>query len=380
VLASASAIDSTSGSSEQKSSLGIGPWLPSWIFCLILQTFMLALSMNYHHAGVSYSGFFSSLPFLIFIYALSIIVFYKVFHTIFVVRPKFPIRYLWDAAKVFASSPAKLIIPAVNYLCMIVVVFSYDKLKAMISVIHPYSWDAAFAKLDRLLHFGVDPWRITHSLFGSDIATWGINFAYNAWFALVFTCIFGCILSAQKSHLRAQFLLTMAISWVVGGFFVATIFSSAGPCYYEHFVQTGVNPYASLMQNLHAMHARLLADNIPLGLPALGTQDMLWQDFIANGDLLGGGISAFPSMHVAMAIAMALLASRINKWAGCAMWLFALTIQIGSVHLGWHYAVDGYASILMTLIVWKFSGWLVAKSDAWMSARHSDQLHLHARL
>ncbi|MDF4804113.1 phosphatase PAP2 family protein, partial [Vibrio parahaemolyticus] len=33
---------------------------------------------------------------------------------------------------------------------------------------------------------------------------------------------------------------------------------------------------------------------------------------------------------------------------------FAVIIQIGSVHLGWHYAVDGYASTLTTFTLWKF--------------------------
>jgi len=28
------------------------------------------------------------------------------------------------------------------------------------------------------------------------------------------------------------------------------------------------------------------------------------------------------------------------------------------VALGWHYAIDGYASIILTLVVWKVVGWL----------------------
>ena len=34
-------------------------------------------------------------------------------------------------------------------------------------------------------------------------------------------------------------------------------------------------------------------------------------------------------------------------------WLYVLCIQLGSVVLAWHYAIDGYVSALLTLAVWK---------------------------
>jgi len=41
-----------------------------------------------------------------------------------------------------------------------------------------------------------------------------------------------------------------------------------------------------------------------------------------------------------------------RKWLG---WIFAVylgLIQIGSVILGWHYAVDGYAAIILACLIW----------------------------
>jgi hypothetical protein len=36
--------------------------------------------------------------------------------------------------------------------------------------------------------------------------------------------------------------------------------------------------------------------------------------------------------------------------------LYGLVILVGSVHLGWHYAVDGYAGIAGALILWWIAG------------------------
>ena len=69
-----------------------------------------------------------------------------------------------------------------------------------------------------------------------------------------------------------------------------------------------------------------------------------------------GGISAMPSIHVAMAVVFALLGMRVNCWLGIVLIAYAVIIQIGSVILGWHYAIDGYVSIILTILLWKLVG------------------------
>jgi hypothetical protein len=46
----------------------------------------------------------------------------------------------------------------------------------------------------------------------------------------------------------------------------------------------------------------------------------------------------------------------LNRAVGLILALFAAIIQLGSVHLGWHYAVDGYLSALFTFLIWKWMG------------------------
>lgn len=71
---------------------------------------------------------------------------------------------------------------------------------------------------------------------------------------------------------------------------------------------------------------------------------------------LGGGISAFPSLHVAIATLNAIYLWRFGgllRWAGAA---FLVVIQLGAVDLAWHYGIDGYASMLATPIIWVVAG------------------------
>jgi membrane-associated phospholipid phosphatase len=84
-------------------------------------------------------------------------------------------------------------------------------------------------------------------------------------------------------------------------------------------------------------------------------KDYLWA--IYSGDFEApGGISAMPSMHNAQAMLFAAAAWRVDRRFGLAMWVFAAIIFVGSIHLGWHYAVDGIVGAAAALLVWKACG------------------------
>ena len=76
------------------------------------------------------------------------------------------------------------------------------------------------------------------------------------------------------------------------------------------------------------------------------------ENYAVEADGRLAGISAMPSMHVASSVLMALYASTHARWAGWAMWTFAALIMIGSVHLGWHYAIDGYFGAVIAWCAW----------------------------
>jgi hypothetical protein len=68
-----------------------------------------------------------------------------------------------------------------------------------------------------------------------------------------------------------------------------------------------------------------------------------------------------PSIHVAVAFLFALLGWRVNRIFGALFTAFCIVITIASIHLGWHYAADGYLAIAATYLIWRCAGWMVSR-------------------
>ena len=230
---------------------------------------------------------------------------------------------------------------------------TFGSFKRLIPLMNGYSWDRAFMTWDAWLHGGVQPWALLQPLLGTPYVTSGINFFYNMWLALMFGTFIWQACSLKRPALRMQYLLSFLMFWIVVGTVLATLLSSVGPCYYGR--ETGLaDPYAPLMDYLRAA-------NEVAPVWSLKVQDMLWDNYVSHGTMLGSGISAMPSMHLAIATLMALLGWRINRWVGLGYTAFAAVILVGSVHLGWHYAIDGYVSIVAAIAVWHATGWAMRR-------------------
>ena len=131
---------------------------------------------------------------------------------------------------------------------------------------------------------------------------------------------------------------------------LAFLLPAAGPC----FTTALIAPSPSF----DALHARLLAAEAATGSPlaALRNQAMLLEALGSDGLRVGGGISAMPSVHNALAVLFALAAFQLNRAAGWALAAYAGLIWLGSVHLGWHYAVDGLVAAALTAGLWRVAG------------------------
>lgn len=221
---------------------------------------------------------------------------------------------------------------------------SFTIFKAAVSHFEPFAWDSRFAAWDQALHGGVQPWLLLQGLLGHAPLTALLDATYLLWFAVIWTAVIWQALSLGRRHLRMQFLLSFLVASIVLGNVAAVLFASAGPCFYSQ-VAGGANPYAALFDYLRQVDAAY-------PVTALDVQRALWANYLGHGSQHSLSISAMPSMHVATTTLVALLGWRINRWLGLAATVFLLLIVLGSIHLGWHYAIDAYAGAFGALAIW----------------------------
>ena len=293
------------------------------------------------------------------------VVFYY-FYLMTVAREKHPIARIGRDLVDYILAPRALLSLVISIVAISYFISAFTSVKSMIASLNPFYLDPALAKIDEFIHFGIQPWRITHFFFHDFISAMVINVAYNIWFFIIWGYAFCQILALAGREHRAHFLLSFVLCWTVVGAILAVLLSSAGPCYFGKVTHLP-DPFAPLMQQLYAIDAPQAASGSYWHLWALSTQENLWTNQFLSTTSLGSGISAMPSMHVSMAFLLAFSARKISRWFGGIMLAYAIIIAFGSVYLGWHYAIDGYVSIVATYIIWRLSGLLIG----WMSQRRN---------
>ncbi|MGR5411229.1 phosphatase PAP2 family protein [Vibrio astriarenae] len=231
---------------------------------------------------------------------------------------------------------------------------SYSAVKASIPMVNHFRYDVLFYNIDKLFFLGFEPWAILPSFLDVPYFYAFINLLYNIWVIFIWASVvyFGFL---NSKDVRLQYLITFVLCWFIVGNILAMLLSSAGPIY-MHLVNDGETMYISLIEHLKLHDSYLIENDSPITIWALSTQELLWESYSQNKEMLGSGISAMPSMHVSMSVLLALGVSKVNKWAGYSAWIYCFFIYIGSFLLGWHYAIDGLVSLPCTLLLWYLSG------------------------
>lgn len=242
----------------------------------------------------------------------------------------------------------------------------YLAFKRSIPGLEPFSWDPLLASLDHLLFLGTDPWKLTHWLLPWANATRTMAIAYGIWFYLMYACLVSAAAMRLDSRRRMAFLLGFLLIWTVAGSFLATIFSSAGPCYMERLF--GDAMYAPLMDIL-------TAQNHVVEFGALTVQEDLWQGY-TDPSHPAMGISAFPSMHLCICALMTRFGFSFSRVLGWMLATFSVVIYVASVHLGWHYAVDGIAGFALGCAAWavarRFADWWFENAPSWRNTGEAE--------
>ncbi len=258
------------------------------------------------------------------------------------VKPERPIPALLKDLRQFLGSGARMTNGIPMVIIMVIFMYVFVCVKASIPSLNPYSWDHYFSELDRSLHFGQLPWEWLQPLLGHPFITFVININYSGWFLVMWMTWVYFAFAERPSILRTRFFLSFFLMWILIGGILAIVLSSAGPCYYGR-LGLSPDPYGELM-----IYLRSANEAFPIW--AIPVQDVLWQGHVGKSAI--DGISAMPSMHNGSALLFALAGYQVNRFAGRLLSVHAILIFIGSVHLGWHYAVDSYLAWALTLVIW----------------------------
>jgi hypothetical protein len=262
------------------------------------------------------------------------------------VRPERPLPWLVADVRAILSEPNRVADGLVTLGILAVFTGDFAYFKEIIPHLVPYSWDPVFADMGRVLAGGVPSYVVLMHFFGNPYVVSAFNLVYQSWFFVMFFMVFLAAFSTGDKMSRNTFLVGFVLTWGIGGNFLATLLSSAGPIYYARL---------GFGHQYDALGTTLAAFGQVSPNWSLNVQRMLWEGYLGMGDVRG--ISAMPSMHVASTTLLMAYGYRRNRAIGVALTAFWTAICIAAMILGWHYAVDVYAGVACGLGGW----WLAAK-------------------
>ena len=240
---------------------------------------------------------------------------------------------------------------------------AYTTAKMSIVFLVGFGWDQFWADVDAAL-IGGDPWRITHAVFGPAVSA-GWAWAYSVgWGLTLFFCAAFVSLFGEQRQVAVYFTAMIA-SWLIGGVLMAYGTPAAGPVFAHLFEPALTDRFEPLRSSLNAL--------LPVDSSIRTTQAYLASSANSALAVKAGGISAMPSMHLA-ACTIYVMAAIGTRWLVPAL-LFWLVIFVGSIHFGYHYAIDGIAAAAISVPCWRLAE--AFYSEPLATAPASTECHAH---
>lgn len=219
---------------------------------------------------------------------------------------------------------------------------AFNAVKVILPDYTDLNFDRTLSNFDRSIH-GTDPWRLLTFFYQPSVLN-VIQALYLPFWTYVLLLVSAYVLISERTRaLRSQYIIVFLLMWSFLGNVVAAMYMSDGPAFFGH-VTGDFQRYGGLLNALSQTR------DVPFS--AYVIQNSLWLLHQTHHASEGSGISAFPSLHVAVATLMCLTLSHIKPRYALYGVPYLVTILLGSIVLGWHYAVDGYASIILVCALW----------------------------
>jgi PAP2 superfamily protein len=204
---------------------------------------------------------------------------------------------------------------AIGVLILSVFLYSITFLKSMIPSVVPFWADMYLAPVDRILHINAQAIAIHLKPYLTSLGLF-----YGLWHAAHLGGIIWVI--HWRNGNKSRHIISFMLTWTIG-MTLAYFFSSMGPIF------------------AGAYDPKVAPESVRKAA------SFLWMNYRAEGAWIGGGISAFPSMHVAIAAWLAIVMKDRNlAWLGISYFIGVFSC---SVILGWHYVIDGAAGAAIAI-------------------------------
>lgn len=220
--------------------------------------------------------------------------------------------------------------------------YSYFWVKVCVPLLRTDLLDPQLWNLDRFLHLGVSPSIFATALFEGSALAGGIDRWYSLFTSSVLLMI-AYFTAGTDDLLRRRFMLSCVFLWGLGSWLYVT-FPALGPVFY---VPELWKELAARLPNASAMQAALWRNYQTI---LAGREGGILREFKPIY-----AIAAMPSLHVG---GHALFAFWSWRHARPVAWIFIVATCLtflGSLVTGWHYAVDGYAGLLLALVSYRLA-------------------------
>lgn len=267
-------------------------------------------------------------------------------------------------SRVLPGRGAWLLLPLVS---AVIAGAAYNVFKQRVLPWSGYGRDSALAAIDRALLGGNDAWTLSHRLFPQAWITGAIDALYHP---LFFPMTMGiAICTYLPLHSAARFRYTLGYTLLLAG--PATIGSwlvpAVGPCF--DAALHGAERFVPLGELLAEQQGEL---GRPLG--ALDYQRKLVSLFASRSIADGAGIAALPSIHNGLSTLFICFALHLRRTLAWLLVPYAAIVLLGSVHLGWHYGIDGIVGIALAIGTW----WATGPIARWAGLTDADTIRAGA--